>query len=275
MMKIGFIDFYMSEYHSNNYPAWIREASEKLGIECEVAYAWAEQDVSPRDNMTTDEWCAKYGVQRCNSIKEVCELSDFVFILAPADADKHLPYAKETFKYCKRLYIDKTFASTPAEAEEIFALAEEYGVEFFSTSALRYATELEEYKGARTLTTTGNGKSLDVYIIHQVEMIVKLLGTGADGVSCHMDGETYVFDISYPDDRHAVMNFHAKLGHSIESEGRKTAITSPMFKYLVEDILQFANGREKSFCSCETMEVIKLVTASLEASKKLETKISV
>ena len=78
MMKIGFIDFYMSEYHSNNYPAWIREASEKLGVECEVAYAWAEQDVSPRDNMTTDEWCEKYGVQRCNSIKEVCELSDFV-----------------------------------------------------------------------------------------------------------------------------------------------------------------------------------------------------
>ena len=265
MMKIGFIDFYMSEYHSNNYPAWIREASEKLGIECEVAYAWAEQDVSPRDNMTTDEWCEKYGVQHCNSIKEVCELSDFVFILAPADPDKHLPYAKEAFKYCKRLYIDKTFAPNPTEAEEIFALAKEYGVEFFSTSALRYATELDEYKGVKTLTTTGNGNKLEVYIIHQVEMIVKLLGIGAKSVSCHMDGEAHVFDVSYDDDRHAVMNFHAKLGHSVESDGRKTAITSPFFKALVVDVLRFANGGEKSFCSCETIEAIKIRSAAVEA----------
>jgi hypothetical protein len=225
--------------------------------------------------MTTDEWCEKYGVQRCNSIKEVCELSDFVFILAPADPDKHLPYAKEAFKYCKRLYIDKTFAPNPAEAEEIFVLAKEYGVEFFSTSPLRYSTELDEYKGVRTLTTTGNGNKLDVYIIHQVEMIVKLLGTGAKSVSCHMDGETHVFDIFYDDDRHAVMNFHAKLGHSIESDGNKTAITSPFFKNLVVDIIRFANGGEKSFCNCETVEAVKLMSASVAASKKLESKISV
>ena len=275
MMKIGFIDFYMSEYHSNNYPAWIREASEKLGIECEVSYAWAEQDVSPRDNMTTDEWCAKYSVRRCDTIKELCELSDFVFILAPADPDKHLPYAKEAFKYCKRLYIDKTFAPNPAEAEAIFALAREHGVEFFSTSALRYASELEEYKGVTSLTTTGNGNKLDVYIIHQVEMIVKLLGVGAKSVSCHMDGEVYVFDVSYDDGRHAVMNFHAKLGHSVESNGKKTAITSPFFKNLVEDILRFASGGEKSFCGCETIEAIKLGTAAIVAAERLGNEIPV
>ena len=127
----------------------------------------------------------------------------------------------------------------------------------------------------KTLTTTGNGNKLDVYIIHQVEMIVKLLGTGAQSVSCHMDGETHVFDISYDDDRHAVMNFHAKLGHSVESDGRKTAITSPFFKNLVVDIIRFANGGEKSFCNCETVEAIKLMSASITASQNLETEISV
>ena len=25
MKKIGFIDFYLDEWHANNYPAWIRE----------------------------------------------------------------------------------------------------------------------------------------------------------------------------------------------------------------------------------------------------------
>ena len=26
-MKIGFVDYYLDEWHANNYPQWIREAS--------------------------------------------------------------------------------------------------------------------------------------------------------------------------------------------------------------------------------------------------------
>lgn len=264
-MKIGFIDYYMSEWHSNNYPAWIKEQAALLGIECEVAYAWAEDDVSPRDNMTTDEWCEKFGTKRCDSIKELCELSDFVFILAPADPDKHLPYAREAFKYSKRLYIDKTFAPNPAEAEEIFALAKENGAEFFSTSALRYASELDDYKGVKSLITTGNGRTLSEYIIHQAEMIVKVLGTGAKSVVCEQNDDVSVLTISYGDDRSAVMNYSTKLGFSVESDGKKTAISSPFFKALIADIIRFANGGEKSFCSCETIEAIKIRSAAVEA----------
>lgn len=265
-MKIGFIDFYMSEWHSNNYPAWIKEESEKLGIDASVAYVWAEDDVSPRDNMTTDEWCEKFGTKKCESIKELCELSDFVIILAPADPDKHLPYAREAFKYSKRMYIDKTFAPNPADCEEIFRLAEENGVEFFSTSALRYATELEEYKGARSLVTTGNGRMLSEYIIHQIEMIVKIIGTGAKSVVCEKQDDVSVLTIAYDDGRSAVMNFSGKLGFSVSSDGKKTDIKSPFFKSLISDILRFANGGEKSFCGCETKEAIKIRAAAVEAA---------
>ncbi len=264
-MKIGFIDYYMSEWHANNYPAWLKEEGEKLGIDCEVAYAWAEDDVSPRDNVTTDEWCEKFGAKRCASIKELCELSDFVFILAPADPDKHLPYAREAFKYAKRLYIDKTFAPNPEEAEQIFALAKEEGAEFFSTSALRYATELDELVGARSLVTTGNGRTLSEYIIHQAEMIVKVLGTGAVSVVCNNKDEVSELTVSYGDDRSAVMNFSAKLGFSVEACGKKLSVASPFFKRLMADILRFANGAEKPFCSCQTIEAIKIRSAAVAA----------
>lgn len=274
-MKIGFIDYYMSEWHANNYPKWIKEQAEKLGIDATLNYVWAEDDVSPRDGVTTDQWCEKFGTVKCASIKELCELSDFVFILAPADPDKHLPYARETFKYAKRVYIDKTFAPNPEESEEIFALAKEYGVEFFSSSALRYATELEEYKGARSLVTTGNGRMLSEYIIHQIEMIVKLLGTGAKSVYCEQNGEVSVLTVSYDDDRSAVMNFSAKLGFSIESEGKKTDIKSAFFNGLIADILRFANGGEKSFCSCETKEAIKIRAAAVKAAQTPGTVFSV
>ena len=47
MIKIGFIDYFLDEWHANKYPAWFREASEKLGEELAVSYAWAELDAPP------------------------------------------------------------------------------------------------------------------------------------------------------------------------------------------------------------------------------------
>ena len=56
MKKIGFVDYYISEWHANNYPAWFKEANEKLGFDYEVAYFWAEKDLSPVDNVTSSQW---------------------------------------------------------------------------------------------------------------------------------------------------------------------------------------------------------------------------
>ena len=38
MKKIGFVDYYISEWHANNYPAWI----DALGCDYKVTHAWAE-----------------------------------------------------------------------------------------------------------------------------------------------------------------------------------------------------------------------------------------
>ena len=68
MKTIGFVDYYISEWHANNYPAWIKQANEKLGLDYEVAYAWAEEDVSPVDGITTEGWCKKFGVTQCKTL---------------------------------------------------------------------------------------------------------------------------------------------------------------------------------------------------------------
>ena len=56
MKRIGFVDYYISEWHANNYPAWIEEANEKLGLDYKVAFAWADIDTSPVSGETMDEW---------------------------------------------------------------------------------------------------------------------------------------------------------------------------------------------------------------------------
>ena len=141
MKTVGFIDYFLNEWHANEYPAMIKECNEKNGTDYQVKYAWAEMDLP--GGMSTDEWCELHGVIRCNSIKELCAKCDCVFVLAPSNPEKHLEYAKAVLKHGKNTYIDKTFAPDYETAKAIFAEAEKYGTKFFSTSALRCADEFE------------------------------------------------------------------------------------------------------------------------------------
>lgn len=279
MKKIGFVDYYISEWHANNYPKWIESAAENLGVDYKVAYAWAEMDVSPVDGKDTDTWCAEKGIERCATITELCEKSDFIIVLAPSDPDKHLGYAEAVLKYGKRTYIDKTFAPDFATAKKIFSLGEKYGTPFFSTSALRFATELDSYKNCRQIMTLGTGSNLPEYIIHQVEMVVKKLGCGAETVSAESIGEKTRLHITYGDDRDAVMTFGPSLPFALfmmggERDGERplyTPVTSPYFNDLIADILRFFETGTVSFDTAETLEVMKIREGAVRAAEQIGT----
>ena len=85
MFKLGFIDYYLDEWHANNYPAWIREAS---GGEVEVAYAYGKID-SPLGGLSTAAWCEKFGIDRCAGIEELVEKSDGLIVLSPDNCEMH------------------------------------------------------------------------------------------------------------------------------------------------------------------------------------------
>ena len=277
MKTVGFIDYFLHEWHANEYPAMIATYNEKNGTDYQVKYAWAEIDSPNAGARTTDEWCADYGVERCATIEELCEKCDYVFVLAPSNPEKHLEYAKKVFACGKSPYIDKTFAPDFATAKEIYALAEKYGVKFFSTSALRYAEELNAYMGnAYSVFTTGGGSNLDEYIIHQIEMIVKCLGVGAHAVGYFKNDEREWADIAYLDGRNARLNFAPTLPFAatvvIAGETKEHAINSPFFDNLMADIFHFFETGETSLCGCETLEVMKIreeVLASRDKNKAI------
>ena len=52
MKKIGFIDYYLDEWHANNYPAWIEEYNRKHGTDFKVAFAFAEKEVPPKGGLS-------------------------------------------------------------------------------------------------------------------------------------------------------------------------------------------------------------------------------
>lgn len=275
MKKIGFVDYYISEWHADNYPAWIKSTCEEKGLDYEVAYAWAEEYVSPVSGMNTDEWCKNNGIQRCETLAELCEKSDVIVILAPSDPEKHLGYAKEVLKYGKRTYIDKTFAPDLKTAKEIFAIAEQYNTPFFSTSALRYATELDSYENCRQTMATGDGGNFAEYIIHLIEMTVKKLGTGAEKILAEKIGTQTHLQISYPDDRVASIIFAHYLSYTMYmTDGavkgktpKHKVIASDFFMGLIADMLNFFETGNVSFDTAQTLEVMKLREGAILAEE--------
>ncbi len=273
MKKIGFIDHYISEWHANNYPQWIAEACEKTGADYKVCYAWAEQELSPVYNETTDQWCERFGVEKCESISELCEKSDVIIILAPSDPDKHLGYATEALRYGKPTYIDKTFAPDYATAKKIFDIAEKYGTPFFSSSALRYAEELATDFQCREVIVTGSGSNLDEYVIHLVEMVVKKLGTGADRIMAEQFGTQTHIHVGYADGRNATMIFARSFPYTAYMSEAKEArpcyavVKSAFFVGLISDMVRFFEEGTVSFDIAETLEVMKIREGAIRASE--------
>ena len=260
---IGFVDYYINEWHANHYVEWIKDAANRLGgDEYEVKYAWAELESDPMENMSTDEWCEKFGVEKCESIAELCEKSDYIIVLAPSNPETHLRLAEPVLKYGKNTYIDKTFAPDYATAKRIFDIAGEHGTKFFSSSALRYAPELESTKGAASMTTTGGGSLFDEYIIHQAEMIVKSLGTDAKRVRTDsFDDGSKIAYVEFASGREGKMMYAPDNSFTVAAsfeDGRsfsEKVTDSEVFAKLMEDMLVFFESGKVSFDTNETLAV--------------------
>ena len=268
MKKIGFVDHYISEWHANKYPAWLTEVGNAIGEELVVWGVYAEEDTSPVDGRTTAEWCEAYGARQYDSMEALCADVDYIFILAPDSTEKHLPYAKVVFPFGKPTYIDKTFAPSLAVANEIIALAEQYGAPMYSTSPLRYAAELDTVT-PRDMATYGGGPELSGYIVHQLEMIVKVMGcdyasTATRETECGWDAT-----VTYKDGRTATMHYvRGFSGFEIEADGVRIPLAFKYFPRLIEDVVRFFRSGKTPFDRAETRAVMALRDEILAVTEK-------
>ncbi|MED5018514.1 hypothetical protein P9847_14495, partial [Paenibacillus chibensis] len=178
MKKIGFIDYYLDEWHANQYPGWIKEAS---GGAMEVAFAHAIKDAE--HGLTNQAWCAKHGVAWCATIEEVIERSDYLIVLSPDNPEQHEELAALPLASGKPTYVDKTFAPDREAALRLFERAAQHHTPLYSSSALRYADEYGDVEraGIRVISSLGPG-AFENYSIHQIEPVVALMGTHAKRV---------------------------------------------------------------------------------------------
>ena len=269
MKKIGIIDYFIDEWHSNTYLGLFEKASQALGVDYKVEYAYAEVEVDGK--MRTDDWCAKNNVTRCNTIEELCEKSDNILILAPANPETHLRYAEIALKYGKTTYIDKTFAPDLETAKAIFAIAEKYNTKIFTSSALRYAEEIADYTDVKNLMIKGGGRSLEEYIIHQIEMAVKLTkGEQAKFVHVFNGAKQSTMVVEYADRTATLSYSNSGWGFSVDVETDKANCEfknvekGTEFYRLVESIVKFFETNEEPFDTKETLAVLAIRDAIMK-----------
>lgn len=173
MKKVGFIDYYLDEWHANNYPAMIAEQSEGR---YQVCYAYGMID-SPKGGMTNMQWAAQYGVALLDSIEAVIEKSDVLIVLSPDNPEMHEVLCELPLRSGKPVYVDKTFAPDRETALRIFENAEKHNTPCYSSSALRFSAELDSIDTSKIAKIYSEGPGVyEIYSIHQIEPVIKLMG---------------------------------------------------------------------------------------------------
>ena len=269
MLKIGFIDYYLDEWHANQYPAWIKEASQG---EMKVTHAYAMID-SPKGGLTTDQWCEQFQVKKCETIDEVIAACDALIVLSPDNAEMHLALCEKPLKSKKPVYVDKTFAPDEETAKKIFAFAEESGTPCYSTSALRYAAEytaLDKSKICGMATWGPNG--MEIYSIHQLEPITMLMQQRAKRVMYLAGGCWGSLNIEFADGRTATMAhfeggapFMAQV--CLEDGNQTLSITSNFWSEFIRVLIQFFKDQKEPVSHQETLNVMAVREAGIKAVK--------
>jgi hypothetical protein len=259
--KIGFIDYFLDEWHANQYPGWIEQAS---GGEMKVAYAYGKTDApGGTDNRS---WCRTRGIEWLDSIEAVVERSDGLIVLAPDHPEFHEELSELPLRSGKPTYIDKTFAPDRRTALKLFELADRCGTPMYSSSALRYAAEVIETdrKGIAAVSSFGPGR-YDNYSIHQIEPIVSLLGSEPRRVMFTGTAVSPALLIGFADGRQAEIHHYGRdcpfsmAIHYETGRSRLFQIKSDYFRGFIRDLTAFFDTGTSRVPAAETVAVITII----------------
>ncbi|GGG01489.1 hypothetical protein [Paenibacillus abyssi] len=269
MKKIGFIDYFLDEWHANKYPEWISSASEG---KMQVTYAYGKKD--SESGLSNSEWCAGKGIKLLSSIEEVVERSDYLIVLSPDNPELHAELSELPLRSGKPTYIDKTFAPDRRTALQLFETAGTYGTPVYSSSALRFASEYRELdaQGIEMVCSVGPG-SFEHYSIHQIEPIISLMGCEARRVMFIGTEKSPALLIGFADGRQATINhfgWECPFTLTINYESGSAKVAQPksdFFDAFIRNLVSFFETGEPAVDAKETVAIITIIEYGLKAAR--------
>ena len=276
MFKIGFLDYYFDNWHTNFYPGFLREEIQRKGLDAEITAAYAFHE-SPTE-LTNSEWCSKMQVKECSSAQELIDSVDGIMAMAADNSQWKEEVVLEALKSGKPVFVDKTFAPDLATGKRFFEIAKEHGTPVFTVSAQRYCESIVDYlsreKGNTRFMSTVGPHDLSNYAVHQFEPIVAVMGTGVKRVKGFAVGEKVTqLMLDYGDGRMASFtqtpNPWAEFNFMV-SDGEKgeRLDSSDFYGNTMRAILEFFRTKSSPVPQEETLEILALIDAAKIARQK-------
>lgn len=202
MLRVAMIDHHLNNFHSDTFLRLFR--GPLAGEEVDVAAAWESAPVG-------EDWCARNGVRRAASPEDAVQGVDAVMVMAPDNVEEHLRFASAVIPAGLPTFVDKFLAPTLDEAWEIAGLARRHGCPLFSSSALRFAVELEaarEQIGRQQVTdaATRGLSHWNLYGCHTVSLALGLMGAAVRRLSDTGTETARTVTLDYGDERRAVVD---------------------------------------------------------------------
>jgi hypothetical protein len=268
MKTIGFIDYFLDEWHANKYPGWIANATDG---KMKVAYAYGKKDAD--NGRSNAEWCREYGVELLDSIEAVVEKSDYLIVLSPDYPEYHEELAMLPLQSGKPTYVDKTFAPDRKTAVKLIETAAKHGTPMYSSSALRFAAEYGsvDKSGIETISSIGPGK-YENYSIHQIEPVVALMGCEAEKVMFVGTEKHPALLIGFSGGRLAEIrhfgnaSFGMTLGYST-GKSVTLKVESDFFGGFIKDLTRFFETGKSLVDPAETIAIITIIEYGLKAAQ--------
>ncbi|MGQ9486719.1 MAG: Gfo/Idh/MocA family oxidoreductase [Armatimonadota bacterium] len=269
MLSIGFVDHHLNNFHANTFLKLLH--NDLASEEVRVVSAW-------ESHPTGEDWCEKNGVERQGSIAEVVESVDALMVLAPDNLADHLALCEQVLPAGKPTFIDKLLSPNLSDAQKIVQLAQQYGTPITSSSALRFAVELEAMRPNLTGTileafARGMGEWMG-YGVHTVALITALIGTGAMRVIDIGTSASRSLAIDYANGRRAFVEvrdcenmwdvfpwvFGAKIGGTYHVQTVKDY--NGFYRNLMAMVVKFFKTGDTPVSPQESLEVVRILDAA-------------
>lgn len=279
MLKIGFADYYLDNWHANYYPGFLREAIAKYGYDAAVTSAYALHD--KEGGMTSVQWCRKNHMQLMGSMEEMIDSVDAIMVIAADNSSWHEEVCRLPLASGKPVFVDKTFAQDLETGKKMFEWAEKHSTPVMSTSAQRYCPSIQDYlereKGRTRFMSTVGPHDLSNYAVHQFEPIVAVMGIGVKRVKAFAVGNKVTqLILDYGDGKTASFtqtpNPWAEFCFMV-SDGEKgeRLDSSDFYVPTMKAILDFFETGISPVSKEETLEILALIDAAKEARETPDT----
>lgn len=276
--RIGIIGLDTS--HSRVFTKAINNGGpEMAGYKVVAAYPHGSRDIASALKMKPDiiEAVKAMGVEMVSSIDELINKVDTV-LLESNDGRPHYTQALPVLRAGKRMFIDKPIAATLKDAKLIFEASRKYKTPIFTSSALRFDSNVQRVVSGSVGKVTGadvytpaeidkNHMDLAWYAIHGVEMLFTVMGQGCKTVSrVYRDGTDLVTGV-WEDGRIGTVRgirqgASAIAGIAFGEKG--IASLGPFSSYdpLIAQIITFFQTGIPPVSEAETMEIFSFIRAA-------------